>query len=232
MIQRVHELASAVSSEKKVFVTTDDERIGEHVRGFGGEVLPTAASCPNGTVRVYEALRGRVQPEDIVVNLQGDAVLTPPWILEDVLHAFVADPSVEMATPATRMTSTAYQLLLEAKRSGEVGGTTVVCDQRSDALYFSKAVIPYIRTPCDPLPVLRHIGLYAYRYRTLERYVGLPETPLEQVEGLEQLRALEHGIRIRVVLVDYRGRTHASVDSPEDLKRVELLLEKEGELIP
>jgi 3-deoxy-manno-octulosonate cytidylyltransferase (CMP-KDO synthetase) len=99
-------------------------------------------------------------------------------------------------------------------------------------LYFSKALIPAVRHSRDPLPVLQHIGLYAYRFPTLERLVNLPPTPLEEVEGLEQLRALESGIPVKVVEVDYRGRSHASVDSPNDIVIVEQLIAAEGELTP
>ncbi|MDT8287891.1 MAG: hypothetical protein RQ748_12345, partial [Elusimicrobiales bacterium] len=107
--------------------------------------------------------------------------------------------------------------------------TTVVLDRWSNALYFSKAVIPFRRTPCAP--VFRHIGIYGYRRETLAGLVGLPEGLLEQTEGLEQLRALENGIPIRVVPVDYRGRTHWSVDSLADLAAAEDLIAREGELL-
>jgi 3-deoxy-manno-octulosonate cytidylyltransferase (CMP-KDO synthetase) len=118
------------------------------------------------------------------------------------------------------------------KLKGEVGGTMVVCDKDDNALYFSKSMIPYLRdTVMENPPLYRHIGFYAYRYATLEKYTTLSPMPLEMLEGLEQLRLLENGVAIRVVMVDYKGRTHASVDSPDDVKRVELIIDKEGELV-
>ena len=121
----------------------------------------------------------------------------------------------------------------KAKLKGEVGGTMVVCDKDLNAMYFSKSMIPYIRdTQIESPPLYRHIGLYAYRYSALKKYISLPPTPLEKLEGLEQLRVLENGKPIRVVLVDYKEHTHASIDSPEDVIRVEQLIEAEGELVP
>ena len=114
-----------------------------------------------------------------------------------------------------------------------MGGTLVVFDRNMNALYFSKTPIPFVRpNKLKELPLYRHIGLYAYRYETLANYLTLQPGPLEQVEGLEQLRALENGINVRVVLVDYRGRTHWSVDSPDDVSKVEAIIAREGELVP
>ncbi len=137
-----------------------------------------------------------------------------------------------MATPATRMTPDSYERLKAAKAAGEVGGTTVTFDQDGRALYFSKSIIPFVRAGARDLPVFRHIGLYGYRPDALRRLVSLEPGPLEKAEQLEQLRALEHGIPIRVVTVDYRGRTHWGIDTEEDLRRCEALIRAEGELLP
>lgn len=231
MVERVWSLACAVPNAARVIVATDDERIADHVRAFGGEAVLTPPECENGTERTLAAVGTLADPPEIVVNLQGDAVLTPPWIMEALIAEMEADPAVALATPAVRMTRQAYEKLREAKANGEVGGTTVVFDRQRNALYFSKAIIPYVRNPIDPLPVFRHIGLYAYRFDALRRYVALGPSPLERIEGLEQLRALENGIPVRIVEVDYRGRTHWAVDSAEDLLRVEEIIGNEGELV-
>ena len=235
MIERVWSLARAVPGVTAVHVATDDERIAEHVRTFGGSALMTPVECVDGTERVLRAAQALPAAPGIVINLQGDAVLTPPWVIEALVKEMLRDPLVEMATPAVRMDRRSYEALRRAKQDGEVGGTTVTFDRRRNALYFSKSVIPFIRADGEDdgasLPVYRHVGLYAYRFATLNRHVRLEPGPLEKAEKLEQLRALENGIPIRVVEVDYRGRTHWAVDSPEDLVRVEEIIRAEGELL-
>ena len=231
MLERVWRLARAVEGVTQVAVATDDTRIAALVEGFGGEVIMTPESCRNGTERALAAIDTMAQQPDVVLNLQGDAVLTPPWILGALVDAMRADPDVPMATPAVRMTAHQVADLVQSKADGQVGGTTVTFDHSNKALYFSKRVIPFIRGEHDDPPVYRHIGLYAYRTDTLRRLCDLPMGPLEQVEQLEQLRALEHGIPIKVVEVDYRGRTHWSVDAPEDVSMVEKLIAQEGELV-
>jgi 3-deoxy-manno-octulosonate cytidylyltransferase (CMP-KDO synthetase) len=233
MIHRVWSLARAASTVGAVVVATDDERIADHVRSFGGHAVMTPPECANGTERALVAAGTLDRPPAIVINLQGDAVLTPPWVIAALIDAMLEHQDVEVATPAVRMTSRDYEILRSAKQAGEVGGTTVTFDRRHNALYFSKSIIPFVRHACEsaPLPVFRHIGLYAYRLSTLHKLVGLDAGPLERAEQLEQLRALEHGISVRVVEVDYRGRTHWAVDSPEDLERVEAILAAEGELV-
>src|SRR5690606_32003390 len=121
---------------------------------------------------------------DIVVNLQGDAVLTPPWIVSSVVAAMRAAPDIAMATAAVPMNRTTYDRFKDAKAAGQVGGTTVVTSLDGYAMYFSKALIPALRFSEEPLPVKQHIGLYGYRFDTLERFVTLQPTPLEKAEGL------------------------------------------------
>jgi 3-deoxy-manno-octulosonate cytidylyltransferase (CMP-KDO synthetase) len=232
MIRRVAAIATAAEGIDRVVVATDDGRIAEHVRAFGGEAVMTPSDCRTGTDRVYAAALALGERPEVLINLQGDAILTPPWIVSAVAAAMRRDPKLAMATPCTRMARDTYDRFLAAKRSGEVGGTTVVVRQDGYAMYFSKALIPAVRNMCDPLPVMQHIGLYAYRFDVLARLVALPPTPMESVEGLEQLRALEHAIPIKVVEVDYRGRMHASVDSPGDVPIVERLIDAQGELAP
>ncbi|RWF29302.1 3-deoxy-manno-octulosonate cytidylyltransferase [Mesorhizobium sp.] len=236
MISRVWSLARAVPGVNEICVATDDERIAEHVRSFGGRVVLTPTECTNGSERVLRAAETIAPTPAVVVNLQGDAVLTPPWVIATLIEEMRRDRTVEIATAAVRMDKRRYQSLRAAKENGESGGTTVTFDRRGNALYFSKSIIPLVcleghGNDTDPLPVFRHIGLYAYGYESLRRYVNFDPGPLERSEKLEQLRALEHGIPVRVVEVDYGGRTHWAVDSPDDLKRVEAIIGQEGDLV-
>ena len=230
MVERVRRLAMAAPSIDQVIVATDDARIAEAVEGFGGQAVMTAAACRNGTERCFAAVKDFAAPGDVVVNLQGDAPLTPPWVIEAAASAMAEDPELNLATPATALTEDAYAKLASAKAAGEVGGTTVVFDRAMNALYFSKAIIPFRREDAG-VPVHKHIGLYAYRFAALETLVGLEPSPLERTESLEQLRALENGIAIRVVLTDYRGRTPWSVDSPRDAEIAAQIIAREGELV-
>lgn len=190
------------------------------------------AACANGTERIYRAIQQASLHPDVIINLQGDALLTPPWVIQALLETMKRDAMIQCATLATKMSAAHGQWMQHAKETGAVGGTTVVFNLRGDALYFSKAMIPFRRDHhVDPL-LYRHIGLYGYRYATLEQYVQLPATPLEQAEGLEQLRILEHGIPMRVVTVDYRGRTHWAIDHQNDIAMVEQIIAREGELLP
>lgn len=232
LLYRTWSIAKAIKNVDEVYIATDDVRIKEHAINFGAQVIMTSAHCENGTVRAFEAINQCTSPPDIILNLQGDAILTPPWVIQPLLDVMLADPNIELATPATQMSIEQYHKMFTAKCSGTVGGTTVVFDKNNNALYFSKSMIPFVRDKTlKPLPIYRHIGLYAYRYATLKKYLELEPSPLELVEGLEQLRALENGIKIKVVVVDYKNRTHWAVDSPEDVVIVEKIISEEGELI-
>lgn len=231
MVERVRRLALAAHSVDRVIVATDDTRILDAVTAQGGEAVMTPESCRNGTERAYEAVKGFAAPDDVIINLQGDAPLTPPWVIEAVAAQMRADPALAMATPAVALSDDAYAKMADAKAQGEVGGTTVVFDRQMNALYFSKAVIPFQREKSAGTPVYKHIGLYAYRFGTLARLVSLEPTPLEKAESLEQLRALENAIPIRVVLTDYRGRTPWSVDSPRDAQIAADIIAREGEIV-
>lgn len=231
MLERTWRIAKQ-SMADRVVIATDDSRIEDHAKSFGAEVVRTSRDCTNGTERTFEAVSQLDNKADIIVNLQGDAVLTPPWILSDVIKAMKADPSVRLATPAVKISLAEYQDLAAQKAAGIVGGTLVVFNKHLDAMYFSKSPIPFLRTlpEGEEPPLYRHIGLYAYTYPTLKEYLALPAGNLEKIEGLEQLRALENAIPIRIVLVDYKGRTHGSVDSPSDVPRVQEIIAAQGEL--
>ncbi len=190
----------------------------------------TSPDCTNGTERVHDAVERGGIAEDIIINLQGDALLTPPWVLEAMIGEMIKDSSPDIVTPAVKLEGAALEEFLRQKKVTPASGTTVVCDLRNNALYFSKGVIPFVRK-AGHAPICRHIGLYGYRKAALARYVALPPSPLEMTEGLEQLRALENGMTVRVVTVDYRGRTHWSIDAPEDVRVAEDIIQREGELL-
>jgi 3-deoxy-manno-octulosonate cytidylyltransferase (CMP-KDO synthetase) len=237
LLQRTWLIAKAVKGADSVLIATDDDRICQHALSFGAEVQMTPTNCTNGTERCLSALSLRKLRPEIVINLQGDAVLTPPAVIEPLIAALTTNPEIEIATPATRLSLDAYEKLAQQKASGQAGGTLVTFDSKGRALYFSKSIIPFVRDLKDcrdnrsPLPVFRHIGLYGYRFEALSRLAALSATPLEKAEGLEQLRALENGMHIQVVQVDYKGRTHWSVDSPEDAELVKNIILAEGELL-
>jgi 3-deoxy-manno-octulosonate cytidylyltransferase (CMP-KDO synthetase) len=233
LIERAWRIAAAVKLAQRVIVATDSTAIAEHVRSFGGEVMLTEGAYRNGSERTA-AVAARLMPAaDIVVNLQGDAVLTPPWAIEAAIEALVREPDLAMATPAIALAGLHYETYVARKAKGRASGTMVVFDARGMALYFSKAIIPNLRQPLADKgrPAgHQHIGLYAFRAAALSTYAALPPGPLEQMEQLEQLRALEHGMALRVVPVDLRGRTLWSIDYPEDITVAETIIGWEGEL--
>jgi 3-deoxy-manno-octulosonate cytidylyltransferase (CMP-KDO synthetase) len=235
LLGRVWRTAKAVQGVSAVYVATDDERVAEHARSFGADVIMTDPACENGTERVWQAMtRLAGKRPDAVINLQGDAVLTPPWVVQGLVDAFLADPATTMVTAAVPLTWATLADLVKLKQASPTSGTTVTMDKFGRALYFSKGIIPFlrIRDETRPPPVHRHIGIYGYSLAALEQMATLAQTPLEIAEQLEQLRALENGIPIKVVLVDYRGRTHGSVDAPEDIVEIEGIIDREGELVP
>jgi 3-deoxy-manno-octulosonate cytidylyltransferase (CMP-KDO synthetase) len=223
LIQRSWEAAITVPGIARVIVATDDERIANAARGFGAEVAMTPESSRNGTERCAAAL-GAIGEADIVVNLQGDAPLTPAPFVSALLEAMAADPSIEVATPALRVTPEIHRRLLADQRENRVGGTTAAIRTNGDALYFSKSVIPHVAPSAvgDPgLPVFLHIGVYAYTRAALQAYSALPPTPLETLEGLEQLRFIEHGKPVRVVEVAAPGYDIWELNNPEDVGPIE-----------
>lgn len=226
LIQRSWETARSVPGIADVFVATDDERIAQCVRDFGGKVIMTSESCANGTERCAEALAALPDTPDLIVNLQGDAPLTPPWFLEDLIAALRDRPDIAVATPVLRCDMQTYAHFRADRAEGRVGGTTAVFARNGGALYFSKEVIPYLPTgqAAEPLPVFHHVGVYAYRPEALARYSGWTEGPLEANEGLEQLRFLENGEPILCVEVDARGRLFWELNNPVDVARIEEVL--------
>jgi 3-deoxy-manno-octulosonate cytidylyltransferase (CMP-KDO synthetase) len=234
MLQRVWMIARAAKNIDAIFIATDDQRIQEHAQSFGAKVLMTDPSFPTGTDRVHAAVSQLRQKPEIIINLQGDAVLTPPWIIQDLIDEIIQDNNAAMATLATQLTWQKYDELVKSKESSKSSGTTVTFDKNGYALYFSKSIIPFVRNRNEKSllsPVFKHIGIYGYRFDALEKFVSLAQTPLEKVESLEQLRMLENGIKVKVIVADLKGRTMWGVDCPQDVKMVEEIIGKEGELL-
>lgn len=226
LIRRSWDAAMTVRGVDRVVVATDDERIRDHAESFGAEVVMTSDTCRNGTERCAE-VAAKLPGHDIVVNLQGDALLTPAWFIEDLVAGLRADPDAEIATPVLRCDGEALNGLLADRRAGRVGGTTVVFGVGGRGLYFSKEVIPFTAQPYAddaPTPVFHHVGVYAYRPDALAAYPGWDIGPLETLEGLEQLRFLENGRRILCVEVESRGRQFWELNNPEDVSRIEGML--------
>ncbi len=231
MIQRVWEIACQALTAEQVYIATDSIEIQQAAESFGAKVVMTSVDCRNGSERVWEALQVLGFQPEIIVNFQGDAVLTPPWIIKDLLLAMENQPEFGCATPKVRIDNQAYEEFQKMRLAGSSSGTFVVSDAKDRALYFSNAIIPYFRKNNPHKYADRHLGIYAYRFDTLKKYLSLTESSLEAIEQLEQLRMLENGIEILTVAVDLKGRTMASVDSPEDLLTAERLIASEGDLI-
>jgi 3-deoxy-manno-octulosonate cytidylyltransferase (CMP-KDO synthetase) len=213
-----------------VFVATDDQRIADTVRGFGGEVVMTSPDCRNGTERCADALAALGDDFDIIVNLQGDAPLTPGFIVTELVAALASDDGAAMATAGLRCSPGTYAHLVGDAAAGRVGGTTVVVNARGHALYFSKRVIPYVAAGATNghEAVRLHLGLYAYRPEALRAYVATPPSPLEALEGLEQLRFLEGDRPIRLVSFDPVGWDCIELNNPEDTPAIEAILKQRG----
>ena len=226
LIRLAWEAARAVPGISAVYVATDDARVAEAAKGFGAEVILTSETCRNGTERCAEALAEGALDADLVVNLQGDAPLTPPWFVSDLVARMAEDAAADVATPVLRLDAQGLRHFREDRAAGRVGGTTAVFDARGRALYFSKEVIPFTGEgdPPAPIPVFHHVGVYAYRPAALAAYGRLPEGPLERLEGLEQLRFLENGIPVACVEVAARGRAFWELNNPEDIPRIETAL--------
>lgn len=219
LIQWSWEAAMAVRDRAEIVVATDDPRIADTVRGFGGAVAMTAPDLRNGTERCAALLDQRDEDPALVINLQGDSPLIPRVALDALIDAWVAAP-VPVLTPWIACDGALGGQLIADHQAGRVGGTTVVADAAGHALYFSKRPIPY--GPGEGLKL--HLGLYAYTPAALRRYAALPPGPLETVEGLEQLRFLEHGVPIALVEIARPSAGFWEVNNPEDVALVERAL--------
>jgi 3-deoxy-manno-octulosonate cytidylyltransferase (CMP-KDO synthetase) len=232
LIRRSWDAAREVAGVDRVVVATDDARVAEAAEAFGAEVAMTPETCANGTERCAAVARAFGPGYDVIVNLQGDAPLTPPWFLSALVAALEAEPDVPVATPVLRCDAAALAGFLEDRREGRVGGTTAVFDRSGRALYFSKEVIPHVGRPLragEDIPVFHHVGAYAYRREALLRYGEWRAGLLETWEGLEQLRFMENGLSVRCVEVQARGRAFWELNNPEDAPRIEAILAAQGQ---
>ena len=214
MIQHVYQRTRTAKHLDDVFVATDDDRIAEACSGFGAPVIMTRPDHPTGTDRLAEAVRQL--DAEIVVNVQGDEPLIEGFVIDAAVAVLVEAPDTPMSTVVHA---------LDGAARNDPNRVKVVLDRSGFALYFSRSPIPYLRGDAEPTS-WQHIGLYAYRRSFLLDFVDLARTPAERAEELEQLRALEHGHRIRVAVVE--GWVSAPVDVPDDIAEVERLLAEPG----
>ncbi|MEG3125891.1 3-deoxy-manno-octulosonate cytidylyltransferase family protein [Sphingomonas sp. GB1N7] len=231
LIERSWTCAQSVPGARAVYVATDDARIADAVRDFGGEVVMTAPECRNGTERCAEAVATLGLGNEIVVNLQGDAPLTPSFVIPDLVAALTAEPGAAMATVALRTSASTYAHLIGDAAAGRVGGTTVVTTASGRALYFSKRVLPFVPPALDAIAheqVRLHLGVYAYRCDALADYAAKIPSALEELEGLEQLRFLESDAPIRVVTFESVGWDCIELNNPGDVPAIEAVLAARG----
>ena len=217
MIQWVYERASQAETVDEVVVATDHAGIRDTVEAFGGKAVMTSPDHASGTDRVAEAVAG--SEGDLVVNVQGDEPLLPSDVIDSLVGA--------MRATGAEMGTVAVPIGLNSKEFLDPNVVKTILDDRGFALYFSRLPIPFCREGGTPVEPLWHWGIYAYRRDFLEQFVRWPQGRLERCEKLEQLRALEHGARIRVIV--HSGSQSVGVDVPEDVAEVEELLRRRGE---
>ncbi len=211
MIQRVYEQASKAKNIDRVIVATDDDRILKVVEGFGGEAVMTSSDLRSGTDRVAETANIlNLGPNEIVVNIQGDQPLFDSECLDQLVAPFQADPELTISTLAVK--------IKEKTDASDPGNVKVTFDKNGFALYFSRAEIPYVRDKGTAVDIYKHLGFYAYKKSFVDKISALPDSTLESVEKLEQLRVLEYGHRIKVVITEHDS---PSVDRPEDIPPIE-----------
>lgn len=216
MLQRVYEQAKQAKNITEVVVATDDHRIFEAVTTFGGKAVMTSESNRSGTDRVAEAAEKiNLCPDDIVINIQGDQPLLDPRCLDQVVGPFLSNDELEMSTLA-------FAIISENEITNPKD-VKVTFDNQGFALYFSRSPIPLARDADIRFDTYKHLGIYAYTRRFLDVFKNMPEGNLESIEKLEQLRVLEYGHRIKVVVTAYDS---PEVDIPEDIARIEEMLKQ------
>ncbi len=214
MIQRVYELAKAAGSMANVVVATDDHRIVETVEKFGGKAVMTSPENRTGSDRVGETAElMKLLPDDILVNIQGDQPLFDPRCLDELVSPFFSDPDLGMSTLAYGM--------INERDIANPKNVKVTFDEKGFALYFSRSAIPCGYNEPESYDTFKHLGFYAYKKSFLDVYRSLPAGKLEKIEKLEQLRVLEHGFRIKVVVTAFDS---LSVDLPEDIEKIEQII--------
>jgi 3-deoxy-manno-octulosonate cytidylyltransferase (CMP-KDO synthetase) len=218
MIEHVYSRALSCPEVSAVFVATDDERIAGCVGGFGGKAIRTQQTHPSGTDRIAEAVQGlRLAEEELIVNIQGDQPLFEPSIISDLIKPLKENDRIQMSTLIFRIT--------DEKEVEDPKHVKVVADKKGFALFFSRSPIPYFRDSKSKKVHYKHLGFYAYRPAFLRTFASLPIGQLESAEKLEQLRALEHGFKIKTVETAFDS---IEVDTPEDLKRVEAMIQRQS----
>ncbi len=213
MIQHVWERASQAKTLGKVIIATDDESILRKAKEFGAEAVLTSPSLSSGTERVAETVKDL--DADIVANIQGDEPLIEPRAIDEAIKSLIDNPEIPMATLAYKMT--------KKEEIEDPNVVKVVFDKDNFALYFSRSPIPYskLKTQNSKFKTYKHLGLYVYRKEFLLKLAKMKPTPLERMEGLEQLRVLENGYRIKVVETEYDS---IGVDTPRDLEKVRAII--------
>lgn len=232
MLSRVIGIGKKVCEEMEhvtLAVATEDERILKHAKECGVHAVMTSDDCATGSDRVLEAIAKIGTGFDIAISLQGDAPFTPPEAIIKIIRAFENNPEHHVVTPVIPLRWDELDKLREQKKTTPFSGTTAVLHHDGRALWFSKNILPAIRKENrdeEFSPVHQHIGLYGYRTDILEKFVSLPQSHYEKLEGLEQLRFLENDIKIQTVKLNVPiGLAQAGIDSPEDVTRAEKILE-------
>ena len=237
LLSRVAAVADAACRsrpERAYVVATDHEQIAEHATSLNIPVVMTDPDLPSGTDRALAAMHATAPDTDFVVNLQGDAPFTPPNYIDAVIAAGETAQQ-DVVTPVVQLDWDSLDVVRKQKLTTPFSGTSCVRREDGEALWFSKQVLPAIRKE-DQLrsesalsPVYRHIGLYGYKTSSLQRFVALPEGHYEKLEGLEQLRFLENGMRILSIAVPPSETAMWGIDTPEDAAHAEALIERHGE---
>ena len=226
--------AAALAGQVELVVATDDDRIADHASMLGCAVAMTATSIGSGSGRAHAAAVSRPFPPAIVVNLQGDAPFVPATAVARLIEA-LRGSTCDVATPVVRLGWDELDALRAHKRTAPSSGTTVTRAVDGRALWFSKTIIPQIRSEAAlrsreaRSPIYRHLGVYAYRTAALARFEAMPPSPYERIEGLEQLRFLENGIDIQTVETPAPRHAMSGVDSPEDIVLAERLIAQLGD---
>ena len=250
ILERVWEIASFVCKNVpscSAVVATEtpsdscrSDRIVDFCKNRGINVLTTSSACRSGSDRAWEVASRQNPAPDIIVNLQGDVPTCPPDFVVKLINALRNHPSADVASIYTPLSWEALDLLRASKQNAPFSGTTVVTNSHDEALWFSKNIIPAIRNEnqlrasSSFSPIKRHVGLYAYRFDALRFFATSEKSRYEELEQLEQLRFIENGRRILMVEGTYPSgyeKTTSGVDSPEDLKRIELIIRENGELL-
>lgn len=216
MIQHVYTRACEATEPDDVIVATDSDKVYDAIVGFGGKAIMTSPDHPSGTDRLAEVAM-QYPDVDVIVNVQGDEPMIKPEIIDRLAKAFDGDDELKMATIKVPMKENEYS---------DPAAVKVVTDDNGYALYFSRSLIPYPRNKVEGMQVYKHVGVYAYRRDFLLQYAALEPTMLERVEGLEQLRALQNGYRIKVLESDFQG---IGIDTPEDLEAINKLFAAQNE---